>query len=80
MRTQNVLLIIGLLAAVFSFSACSGGGGGESGGSSGSGLPNGAVQGVVVDPYIVGARFFEDLNGNGVHDAFEHTLLPLYLF
>jgi hypothetical protein len=30
-----------------------------------------SIKGIAVDPYIVGAQLFEDLNGNGVQDADE---------
>jgi len=52
-------------AAIFSYVGC--GGGGSSSGSSASA----AGSGIAVDPYIVGAQFFEDLNDNGVQDAGE---------
>ena len=48
------------------------------GGSGGSSSSSGAyiTGGIVVDPYIVGATFFEDVNGNGRWDAGEQISTP----
>lgn len=68
MRKFQYMTIVGMIVSAACLWACGGGGGS---GSSSSTPAAAVTQGVAVDPYIVGSSFFEDLNGNGVHDANE---------
>lgn len=62
------IVVVAAVACVF-FSACgsSSGGGGDGGGGGGS------SGNTLVDPYIVGAVLFEDVNGDGVQDTGDQT-------
>ncbi|ADH86469.1 hypothetical protein [Desulfurivibrio alkaliphilus] len=62
---------VALVALFAALTACSSGSSGSSSGSSGQGGAVEINQAVVVEPYIVGATFFEDTNGNGRWDAGE---------
>lgn len=66
-RAYLVLAVLFLVAFVTTFGGCGGSGGGSSSGSSG----DNTVRHIAVDPYIVGAQFFEDLNGDGVQNVGE---------
>jgi uncharacterized delta-60 repeat protein len=68
MKGRTIASVLGILFSAWLFTACGGGGGSSSAGPS---PPSATVQGVAVDPYIIGATFFEDANGNGIHDAGE---------
>ncbi|MCP3176050.1 hypothetical protein MJO47_02950 [Desulfuromonas sp. KJ2020] len=64
-KARWVTLLATLFVGTLAMSGCgSSGGGGGGGGATVTG-------GVVVDPYIVGASFFEDANGNGRWDEGE---------
>ena len=65
MKRLTVLCLFSMLVVALGLTACGGGSG------SGSGITSGATNGVVVDPYIVGATFFVDANQNGIHDVGE---------
>jgi uncharacterized delta-60 repeat protein len=69
MRKRTAASVVAVLFSVWLLAACGGGGGGST--SAGPSPPSASVQGVAVDPYIIGATFFEDTNGNGSYDAGE---------
>ncbi len=73
MRVMQALMYVLLAVCLCGLSAC-GGGGSHSGGATGS--PSTVTAGVVADPYIVGATFFEDTNDNGRRDDGEQLSTP----
>lgn len=63
MKTNKMVMALGAIGMLLLVGySC----GGSSGGSSGT-----TAKHIAVDPYIVGAQFFEDLDGNGIQDEAE---------
>ncbi len=73
-------LFLTLFTCLLVLAACSGSENSDDSSSSGDNSSSGEItkvtSGIAVDPYIVGATFFEDENGNGRWDAGEQISTP----